>query len=261
MRRGKAKVAWEVVCLPKKERSLGLRRLDIFNKALMVSHIWSLLSLKESLWVKWIHAYKLKGRNFWDVPIRGNMAWGWRKVLQIRPIIQEFIWYRIGDGSKVSVWFDHWCPISPLSKIVSARDIHRAMFDMSTMIKDLFKIMSMDLPQMTGSSKYPRPLLTNVVSNIIYDGTPRVAASLNAIIDHIILMSKKKTTRSVIAKLVFAASTYFIWQERKLSVDQESKDSPNQIIFASSDHVQLKLLTLGSRDEASMSFYASLEVT
>ncbi|GJR35282.1 putative reverse transcriptase domain, reverse transcriptase zinc-binding domain protein, partial [Tanacetum coccineum] len=100
MRRGKAKVALEVVCLPKKEGGLGLRRLDIFNKALMVSHIWSLLSLKESLWVKWIHAYKLKGRNFWDVPIRGNMTWGRRKVLQLHPIIREFIWFRIGDGSK-----------------------------------------------------------------------------------------------------------------------------------------------------------------
>ncbi|GKA70771.1 hypothetical protein Tco_0776910 [Tanacetum coccineum] len=49
MRRGKAKVVLEVGFLPKKEGGLGLRRLDIFNKALMVSHIWSLLSLKESL--------------------------------------------------------------------------------------------------------------------------------------------------------------------------------------------------------------------
>ncbi|GKD11499.1 hypothetical protein Tco_1195906 [Tanacetum coccineum] len=49
MRRGQFKVAWEVVCLPKDEGGLGLRRLDHFNKALMVSHIWKLLSLKESL--------------------------------------------------------------------------------------------------------------------------------------------------------------------------------------------------------------------
>ncbi|GJT04882.1 hypothetical protein Tco_0839344 [Tanacetum coccineum] len=55
--RGKAKVAWEVVCLPKKEGGLGIRRLDHFNKALMVSHIWKLLSLKESLWVKIHHTY------------------------------------------------------------------------------------------------------------------------------------------------------------------------------------------------------------
>ncbi|GKD15772.1 RNA-directed DNA polymerase, eukaryota, reverse transcriptase zinc-binding domain protein [Tanacetum coccineum] len=216
MRRGKAKVVWEVVCLPKKKGGLGLRRLDIFNKALMVSHIWSLLSLKESLWVKWIHAYKLKGQNFWDVPIRGNMAWGWRKVLQIRPIIWEFIWYRIGDGSKVSVWFDHWCPIIPLSKIVSVCDIHRVGFDMSTMVWNHIKI---------------------------YAGTPRVAASLNAIIDHIIPMSKKKTTRSVIAKLVFAASTYFIWQERNYRLFKNQKRSPNQIIDCIKITVRLKLLT------------------
>ncbi|GJR35154.1 RNA-directed DNA polymerase, eukaryota, reverse transcriptase zinc-binding domain protein [Tanacetum coccineum] len=33
-----------------------------------------LLSLKESLWVKWIHEYKLKGRSFWDIPLRGDEA-------------------------------------------------------------------------------------------------------------------------------------------------------------------------------------------
>nr|GEU49696.1 hypothetical protein [Tanacetum cinerariifolium] len=56
---GKAKVAWEVVCLPKKEGGLGICRLDQFNKALMVSHIWKLLSFKESLWVKWCVAIPL----------------------------------------------------------------------------------------------------------------------------------------------------------------------------------------------------------
>ncbi|GKA35240.1 reverse transcriptase domain, reverse transcriptase zinc-binding domain protein [Tanacetum coccineum] len=48
MRKGKAKVAWEVVCLPKTEGGLGIRRLEAFNKALITSHIWSILSLKGS---------------------------------------------------------------------------------------------------------------------------------------------------------------------------------------------------------------------
>ncbi|GJU69972.1 polypyrimidine tract-binding protein homolog 2 isoform X1 [Tanacetum coccineum] len=77
------------------EGGLGIRRLEHFNSALLVSHIWNLLSLKESLWVKWVHAYKLNGRNFWDVPIRGNMSWSWRKILQLRPSIREFIWRKI----------------------------------------------------------------------------------------------------------------------------------------------------------------------
>ncbi|GKC86271.1 hypothetical protein Tco_1141988 [Tanacetum coccineum] len=64
MCRGKAKVAWDVVCLPKKEGGLGLRKLELFNKALMSSHIWDILMLKESLWIKWIHAYKIRDRNF-----------------------------------------------------------------------------------------------------------------------------------------------------------------------------------------------------
>ncbi|GJY34673.1 putative ribonuclease H-like domain-containing protein [Tanacetum coccineum] len=84
-KRCQSKVAWEVVCLPKDEGGLGVRRLDTFNKALMVSHMWKLLSLKESLWVRWVHIYKLNNRNFWDVLIRGNISWGWRKVLQLRP--------------------------------------------------------------------------------------------------------------------------------------------------------------------------------
>ncbi|GKA53967.1 reverse transcriptase domain, reverse transcriptase zinc-binding domain protein [Tanacetum coccineum] len=57
IRKGRAKVAWESVCLPKTEGGLGLRKLNI-------------------------HVYKLRGRNFWDLPLSGNMSWGWRKILQ-----------------------------------------------------------------------------------------------------------------------------------------------------------------------------------
>ena len=65
MKRGKAKVAWESVCKPKNEAGLGIRRLADFNIALMTTHILSILTHKESLWVKWIHSYKLRGRSFW----------------------------------------------------------------------------------------------------------------------------------------------------------------------------------------------------
>ncbi|GJZ49974.1 putative reverse transcriptase domain, reverse transcriptase zinc-binding domain protein [Tanacetum coccineum] len=123
MHKGKAKVAWEIVCLPMDEGGLGVRRLDTFNKALMVSYVWKLISLKESLWVKWIHAYKLKGRSFWDYPLRGNMSWGWRKVLQLRPLIRDFIRFSIGDGATASVWLDRWNEGGPLANTISTRDI------------------------------------------------------------------------------------------------------------------------------------------
>nr|GEW50943.1 hypothetical protein [Tanacetum cinerariifolium] len=103
--RGKVKVAWDVVCLLKQEGGLGIRRLDHFNKALMVSHVWKLLSLKESLWVKWIHVYKLKNRRFWD-------------------ILTTFM------------WFDKWCDAGPLSNIISSRGITRAGFNHASKVRD-----------------------------------------------------------------------------------------------------------------------------
>nr|GEW59701.1 hypothetical protein [Tanacetum cinerariifolium] len=116
---------------------LGVRRLDLFNKALMVSHIWKLISLKDSLWVKWVHSYKLKGHNFWDMPLRGNMSWGWRKILQLRPFIRNFIWSRIGDGALTSLWFDKWCALGPLSNIISCHDWYRAGLSMSSKVRDV----------------------------------------------------------------------------------------------------------------------------
>ncbi|GJY88494.1 polypyrimidine tract-binding protein homolog 2 isoform X1 [Tanacetum coccineum] len=56
-----AKVAWEVICLPKNEGGLRIQNLDVFNVALMTTHIWNIISHKDSLWVSWIHQFKLRG--------------------------------------------------------------------------------------------------------------------------------------------------------------------------------------------------------
>nr|GEV70161.1 hypothetical protein [Tanacetum cinerariifolium] len=60
-KRGKAKVAWDDICLPKREGGLGLRSLKI-------------------------HTYKLRGLTFWDIVPSREMSWGWWKLLQLRPL-------------------------------------------------------------------------------------------------------------------------------------------------------------------------------
>ncbi|XP_022883555.1 uncharacterized protein LOC111400373 [Olea europaea var. sylvestris] len=39
---GGAKMAWAKICMPKEEGGLGLRGLEIWNKAAMLKHLWSL---------------------------------------------------------------------------------------------------------------------------------------------------------------------------------------------------------------------------
>ncbi|GJR86146.1 hypothetical protein Tco_0210157 [Tanacetum coccineum] len=137
MKKGKAKVSWDFVCMPKHEGGLGIRKIEDFNIALMATHIWSIFTHRESLWVKWVHTYKLKGRSFWDVPCRDDASWGWRKLLQIRSIIRPFIWHKINNGKSTSVWFDRWTDVCPLKDLLSNRDIVRSGFSLENSVSNL----------------------------------------------------------------------------------------------------------------------------
>ncbi|GJS59198.1 RNA-directed DNA polymerase, eukaryota, reverse transcriptase zinc-binding domain protein [Tanacetum coccineum] len=59
----KAKVAWSSICRPKDQGGLGLKSLHIWNQALLTKHVWNIATKKDSLWVKWVHYVKLRGKN------------------------------------------------------------------------------------------------------------------------------------------------------------------------------------------------------
>ncbi|GJW60791.1 hypothetical protein Tco_0110126 [Tanacetum coccineum] len=100
LKRGKAKVAWENICLSKSESSLGIRSLE-------------------------------------DVPIKSDLSWGWLKLLQIRDLVKPFFWITIGNGKSTSVWFDNWCSRSPLIMYLTPRDITSEGFNIKSCVADL----------------------------------------------------------------------------------------------------------------------------
>ncbi|GJY26532.1 hypothetical protein Tco_0401258 [Tanacetum coccineum] len=262
MCRGKAKVAWDVVCLPKQEGGLGVRRLDHFNKALMVSHVWKLLSLKESLWVKWIHVYKLNNRSFWDIPYRGTMSWSWRKLLLLRPLIREFIWSCIGDGKTTSIWFDKcresrnsnrslcnalvkpfsvhnvWDSIRPRDNLVSWYDfvwfhacIPRHAFNMWLIFKK--RLRTQDCLRSW-----------EVVAGLaVFAGLTGAGPSFASIVTHLMPIAMRKSSKSCIGKLVVAAATYFVWQERNARLFNKVKRSVTDVVDSIISVVRLKLLS------------------
>ncbi|GJW40183.1 reverse transcriptase zinc-binding domain-containing protein [Tanacetum coccineum] len=221
---GKSKVAWEVVFLPKVEGGLGIRRLECFNSALMTTHIWKLLTLKESLWVKWIHEYKLNGRNFWDIPLCGNMSWGWRKILKLRPLIREFIWHKIGNGKlKTQDFIRIWDVSDSLGTSYSLcegpLDSHdHLIFECSFAhaVWDRMKVLA-------GMESFP-PNVYDVISDLMP-------------------IASRRTSKSVVAKLVVAASTYYIWQERNWRLFNKGKRSLDQVYDCIKSSVRLKLLS------------------
>lgn len=92
----------------------------------MTKNIWKILTHTESLWVKWIHSYRLDGRNIWSVHVKDYVSWCWRKILLLRDRIRDYLAYKIGNSDGTSAWFDKWNIIEPLEYFVSNREITRA---------------------------------------------------------------------------------------------------------------------------------------
>ena len=58
--KGKARVAWKVVCRPKEQGGLGLKSFKKWNTVLMMKQFWKILENDKSLWATWVNVEKLK---------------------------------------------------------------------------------------------------------------------------------------------------------------------------------------------------------
>jgi hypothetical protein len=124
--KAKAKVAWETICMPKKEGGLGIKRLATWNQVSMLNHIWNFFSRSGSLWVACCKENWLKGKSFWQVSIPQHCSWSWKKILQLRVLAKNFIKFQVGDGHNIFVWYDNWHPLGCLYDKFGYRLLHDA---------------------------------------------------------------------------------------------------------------------------------------
>ena len=111
-------INWEVVCSQKESGGLGIRKIDLLNKALLG---------------KWIRRFGCEKDMFWRKVVGvkyGQLGFGWRTredcgtfgVGVWREIMKESSWcwsnieFKVGKGTKVSFWTDHWCGNEVLSQ-------------------------------------------------------------------------------------------------------------------------------------------------
>ncbi|KAL0293630.1 UNVERIFIED_CONTAM: hypothetical protein Scaly_3137800 [Sesamum calycinum] len=112
-RRGNAKVAWDQICKPKRRRP-GIRSMTVSNKALMLKQLWRILHNDgTSIWVEWIQLGRLHNNTLWTFN-GATGTWGWKKMLKLRPILQQGVLYKIGNGSTFKLWQDIWHERGPL---------------------------------------------------------------------------------------------------------------------------------------------------
>lgn len=104
----KVKVAWDDICYPKEEGSLGFRRFKDTNRIFGLHLIWRLFTSKSSLWAKWARHYLLRNKSFWDVKATTLGSWIWKKILKLLPIAYVFLRVELGNGRDIHFWTDDW---------------------------------------------------------------------------------------------------------------------------------------------------------
>nr|GEU60555.1 hypothetical protein [Tanacetum cinerariifolium] len=143
--------------------------------------------------------------------IAGGMSRGKAKVTWDVVCLPKDEGALVGDGSRVSLWYDQWCRLSPLEATVSSKDMYRVGLTTSSMVKDVF-----------------------------HEGVLvwRRVKDLGGFLTWLL-----RLTRSVIAKLVVAASAYFIWKERNSRLFKKSKRSEDHLVECITSSIRLKLIS------------------
>lgn len=175
---GTPKVSWAKVCTPKNQGGLGIRNLDLWNVALMSTHLFHIVSNKNNLWVKWIHEHRLRGRSFWEVKTSQNSSSVWKKLLLLRPIVRKFFYHQLGDGKNTSFWVDWWCSSGPLQALVQSVDIKDSGIGLYDSVAD--SVVGREWKWHQGWVQRCQPLMDIQVPNLHQNRADRVCIKYNS---------------------------------------------------------------------------------
>lgn len=90
----KAPVAWKKVCVLKAQGGLGLYRLVVWNLVFQAKKIWRLAMDKESLWMKWVRTFHIKGMDLWSMAKPHEFSSAVNALFKYRPLLQEIFTLR-----------------------------------------------------------------------------------------------------------------------------------------------------------------------
>ena len=103
-------VSWEKMFLPKKEGGMGIRNLDVFNRALLAKQAWRIISMPGSLMAKVLKGKYFPTKNFFEVGNNPNASFTWKSIISVKNVVKKGVCRVLGNGKNTCIWQDPWVP-------------------------------------------------------------------------------------------------------------------------------------------------------
>nr|GEZ41931.1 hypothetical protein [Tanacetum cinerariifolium] len=299
LKKGRAKVEWDDICLPEREGGLGLRSLKVFNLALMTTHVWNIDSNKQSLWLnkapnignianiqltdqddelQWrdssgkIGSFLVKGA--WEALRTQGLDVAWYNVVWFTHAIPRHsfhLWLVMRNSLKTQDLLRSW-DVGPTVDLASLwcllcdrqRDSHNHLFfkckfsaRVWSYVRNIANIQLTnqddELQWRDSSGKIgsflvkgawealrTRARVWSYVRNLAeLENVPPI---LTDIVEILHVTGKPKSARSIIGRLMVAATTYYIRKERNSRLFNKVNRTPEEIRDMITVTIRLKLL-------------------
>lgn len=87
---------------------MGFRELHFFNIAMLAKQMWNIMQHPESLTHKILKAKYFPRHNILEAGLGFQPSYLWRSLLAAKPIVEDGLAWRIGDGRSVKIASDRW---------------------------------------------------------------------------------------------------------------------------------------------------------
>ncbi|GKB70463.1 hypothetical protein Tco_0931875 [Tanacetum coccineum] len=133
-------------------------------------------------------------------------------VINIRDEIGSSVWYKVGNGKNTSLWFDNWCDLGPLFRIISNRSMYSANLQRNMMVAD-----------MVSNDKWNWPTEWNTIWKVVKDMMQFQSnvTYCEDIVDELAGKPNGNSIWSIVRRLCLATIVYAIWRERNCMIFRE----------------------------------------
>uniref|UniRef100_A0A803PR61 Reverse transcriptase domain-containing protein n=1 Tax=Cannabis sativa TaxID=3483 RepID=A0A803PR61_CANSA len=81
---GAMAVSWDNICQSKTSGGLGIKKLQLWNKAAMSKYIWAIANNQESLWLRWVNSVYIRDQDWWGYNASIHSSWYWKKLVNLK---------------------------------------------------------------------------------------------------------------------------------------------------------------------------------